>query len=172
MQLTIEVPDSIAFESRGEEFAFEIAKVAEDKRAEFAALVFMAGICKAGVDAASSAKTYAEENDMTPEAATREMIEKKLAVWYKGDWSARGVGTGDSAEVREAKSMLRVVVKDGDKKAYKNASPDKRDEMVNAAWEALPDKERESYLTTAKARLGLKAKQAAELAALATGVKL
>lgn len=81
-------------------------------------------------------------------------------------------GSGDSAEVREAKSMVRVQVKKGDAKAYKNASPEKRDEMVNAAWDKLGDKERESYLATAKARLALKAEQAKALAALATGVTI
>ena len=82
-------------------------------------------------------------------------------------------GSGDSAEVREAKSMLRVQVKAGDPKGYKNADPDKRDEMVNAAWDQLPEVQRESYLTAAKARLALKAEQAKALAAVTVpGVKL
>lgn len=82
-------------------------------------------------------------------------------------------GTGDSAEVREAKSMLRAQVKAGDPKGYKNADPDKRDEMVNAAWDKLPEVQRESYLTAAKARLALKAEQAKALAAVTVpGVKL
>lgn len=85
-------------------------------------------------------------------------------------------GSGDSAEVREAKSMLRVQVKKGDAKAYKNADPDKRDEMVNAAWDKLPEVQRESYLKAARAEIARKAQVAKEraeaIAALEVPVKV
>lgn len=178
MEITINIPDAITFESRGESFTFEIAKVAEDKRADFAALVFMAGICKAGVDAASSAAKHAEENGIEVSAATREMIEKRLNVWYRGEWSSRGVG--EDAETVEAKSILRgFIAKGGDAKKYKNSSPEARTEMVNTAWNNLPEAERESYLKTARARLARKAEEAKrkaeeaeELAALQVKVKV
>lgn len=81
-------------------------------------------------------------------------------------------GTGDSAEVREAKSRIRAQIKESNAKAYKNASPEERTAMVDAAWNALPEEQRAAHLRTAKARLELKARQAAELAALDPGVEV
>lgn len=89
-----------------------------------------------------------------------------------GSFRVRGAGSGESAEETEAKSKLRTVVKSGDAKGYKNASPEERTKMVEAAWKKLPDKERESYLAWAKQSLVIKAKAAKAIAALEVGVKL
>jgi hypothetical protein len=89
--------------------------------------------------------------------ADRDKIFREASMGTR-DWS------GDSAEVREAKSMLRVQVKAGDPKGYKNADPDKRDEMVNAAWDKLPEVQRESYLKAARVEIARKAQVAKERA--------
>lgn len=172
MEITITVPGTITFESRGEMFGFEIAKVDEAKRAEFAQLVFIAGICKAGVDAASSAKTYGEENKMSIEAATRVLVDKRLKTWYAGDWSSRGVGTGEDAVTTMAKSKLREVVKTADKAKYKNAEPAVRDEMVDAAWAKLTDKQREAYMAWATKAVAAKKAAADALAAIKLDVQM
>lgn len=88
-------------------------------------------------------------------------------------------GDGDDPITKEAKSLLRVVVKQGDAAKYKNTSPEDRSEMVDKAWDSLSDVQRESYMKGAKASMERKAAdkaaraaEAAELAKLGIGVKL
>jgi hypothetical protein len=172
MQITITLPDLVTFESRDIPFEFAWDKVPEDKRADFVAACAVAGIMKAGVDAASSAKTYADENNMTAAEATKTLVGKRMAVWAQGDWASRAGGMGDSPEVAEAKTQIRAVVKTGDAKKYKNASPEERTAMVDAHWDALPEDQKAAYIRTATARLAVKARMKAELSAIKTDVKL
>ena len=172
MDITIKLPDVVNFESNGQKFAFGFGEVQADKLADFVVACTVAGIMKAGVDAAASAKTYAEENKLSRDEAVKTLVEKWLKVWRAGDWSSRGAGTGESAEMLECLSMLRSVVKEGNKAKYKNASPEERDAMVRKAWTELTDAKREAYMKTAIKRLEVKAQAAAELAALETGVEI
>ena len=170
MQITFEVPEEIVVTSRGVDCVFRPDSVQADKLESFARMVFIAGITKAGVDAASGAKSYAADNELDEETATKELIEKRFAVWSTGEWTSRGVGTGESAEEREAKSILRAIVKAQKPKDYKEASPEYRETLVGRAWESLKEADREALLAQAKTSLEAKreaaAKRAEEVAAL------
>ena len=171
MKVTIELPEMVEINSGDTTVQFSWEEVAKDKLLTFIAEAACVGIAKAGNDSASGAKAHAEKNGLHIEDARRELIESWVEARYQSGEFGRS-GVGESAETREAKSMLRLQVKQDDAKKYKNASPDERNAMVDKAWDQLADEQKAAYLKTAKARLELKAKQAAELAALATGIKL
>lgn len=172
MKVTIELPEMVEINAGETTVQFSWSEVASDKLLAFIAEAACVGVAKAGNDSASGAKAHAEKNGLEIETARRELIESWVEARYQSGEFGRTGGTGESAETREAKSMLRAVVKEGDAKKYKNASPEERSAIVDKAWDKLADEQKAAYLKTAKARLELKAKQAAELAALATGVKI
>lgn len=171
MKVTIELPELVEINAGETTVQFSWSEVASDKLLAFIAEAACVGVAKAGNDSASGAKAHAEKNGLEIETARRELIESWVEARYQSGEFGRS-GVGESAETREAKSMLRVQVKAGDAKKYKNASPEERSAMVDKAWDKLADEQKAAYLKTAKARLELKAKQAAELASLATGVKI
>lgn len=179
MEVTINLPESVDFESRGIEFSFGFDAVPADKLADLVIACVVAGISKAGVDAAASAKGYAEKNGMTEEAATIELVNKRLTVWAKGEWSLRGGGNGLSRVESIAREKVRDALKSSPAKAkeYKAAKPEDRAAMVEEVWSKQSDTARESLLSWAKGELvrrqaEAKAKKDAIAAALDLGIKL
>lgn len=160
MKLTIEIPDTIEFAARKEAFTFDCARVPADARVDFFAKAAIVGITKAGIDAAANAVAYAgkqvADGDETfagepgVAKAARELVEKWMERRIRLGWEAEA---GESAVVTRAKAGLRVQVKAGDAKAYKAASPERRAEMVNSAWDALTDAQRDSWVRWAERKL-------------------
>lgn len=171
MKVTIELPEMVEINSGDTTVQFSWGEVDKDKLLAFIAEAACVGIAKAGNDSASGAKAHAEKNGLHIEDARRELMESWVEARYQSGEFGRS-GVSESAETREAKSMLRAQVKQGDAKKYKNASPEERDAMVEKAWNGLPEAQRESYMKAAAARLALKAEQAKALAALAPNVEL
>lgn len=171
MKVTIELPEMVEINSGETTVQFAWGEVDKDKLLAFIAEAACVGVAKAGNDSASSAKAHAEKNGLHIEDARRELIESWVEARYQSGEFGR-TGAGESAETREAKSMLRAQVKQGDAKKYKNASPEERNEMVDKAWAGLGDTERESYMKAATASLALKAEQAKALAALRPNIEL
>lgn len=155
MEILIKLPESVDFESRGVEFSFSFADVAEDKLADFAVAAIIAGISKAGVDAASSAASYAKENDMTAEEATETLIAKRIATWHKGEWASRGTGEGLSRVEQIAREKVRDAIKASKQLAtvYKGKSPEERSAMVEEKWLAQSDEAKDSLIRWAKQEL-------------------
>lgn len=179
MQVTINLPETVDFESRGIEFSFGFDAVPADKLGEFALACIIAGISKAGVDAAASAKGYAEKNSMTEEAATIELVNKRLTVWAKGEWTMRGGGDGLSRVESIAREKVRDTIKASPNKAkeYKAAKPEDRVAMVEEVWAKQSDDARASLIEWAKKELvrrqaEAKAKRDAIAAAPDLGIKL
>lgn len=177
MKLTIEIPDTIEFTARKEAFTFDCARVPTEARADFFAQAVIVGITKAGIDAAANAVAYAAKQvadgdetfagDAGVAKAARELVTKWIERRVRLGWETEA---GESAVVTRAKAGLRVQVKAGDAKAYKAASPERRNEMVNAAWEALTDAQRDSWTRWAEAKLAAEAAarkaEAEEIAAM------
>lgn len=159
MEITISLPETVEFESRDVAFTFDFRNVPEAMLPGLVVNAVLAGITKSGIDSGSDAAKYAAKFDMTVEAATEELVGKWIAARETGTWT-RIAGLSESSDVREGKALLRPVVKAGDPKGYKNASPEKRDEMVEAAWAALTDAVRETYLKAGKAEAERKAAEA------------
>lgn len=169
MELTINLPDGVDFESRGEEFSFRFDRVPADKLAEFVVACVMAGVSKAGVDAASSAATYAKENGMTVEVATRTLVDKKMAVWATGEWTARGTGDGLSRIEAIARERVREALKGSPslKAVYKACDADGRAKMVEEQWTKLPTEQKDAAIRWAKGELAERQAESARKAARA-----
>lgn len=177
MELTINLPETVDFESRGEEFAFAFADVAKDKLAAFVAQCVVIGISKAGVDAASSAATYAKENGMTPEAATRVLVDKKMSVWKTGEWSARGTGEGISRVEAIAREQVRNAIATSPqlKAVYKACDTDGRKAMVEEYWAKQSPESKDAAMQWAKGELAKRQAESArkaEAAKAASGIKI
>ena len=155
MKLMINLPESVDFESRGVEFSFDFSEVASDRLAEFVVHCIVAGVSKAGVDAASSAASYAKDNDMTVEEATEVLVAKRLATWRKGDWASRGTGEGLSRVEQIAREKVRDAIKASKQLAtvYKGKSPEERSAMVEEKWLAQSDEAKDSLIRWAKGEL-------------------
>lgn len=179
MEVKLELPKSVDFESRGIEFSFDFADVPADKLSDFVIACVVAGISKAGVDAAASAKGYAEKNGLTEEAATIELVNKRLTVWAKGEWTMRGGGDGLSRVESIAREKVRDTIKGSPNKAkeYKAAKPEDRVAMVEEVWAKQSDEARAGLIEWAKKELirrqaEAKAKRDAIAAAPDLGIKL
>lgn len=173
MEITINLNDVVVFESRGETFKLAWADVPQEKLASFVATAAEAGIMKAGVDAAASAKKYAEDNDMGEAAATRLLVEKRMDAWRAGEWThtTRGAGftSGEGAAV-DAKliGLLRPYIKNEDEKWYKAATEPERKRRMAEVWADFDDDHREGYLRIARRQVERDAEDAAALAAINT----
>lgn len=178
MELTINLPEAVDFESRGVEFSFAFADVESEKLGEFIVAAVIAGISKAGVDAASSAATYAKDNDMTVEEATTTLVEKRLTTWKKGEWTMRGTGDGLSRVEQIAREKVRDAIKASPQlaKVYKGMSPEERSKLVEEKWLAQTDTAKDGLIRWAKdelARRQAAAKAKADaLKAADIGIKL
>lgn len=155
MQVTIELPETVEVTAGEAVVEFDWAKLPKDRLAEFVARAACVGVAKAGNDSASGAKAYAEKHTLEIEAAREELIASWIEARYKSADFGRVAGVGDSAEIREAKSILRGHVKKMQGAKYNKASPEERDAMVEKAWESIGD-QRESLMETARAELARK----------------
>lgn len=155
MEILIKLPESVDFESRGVEFSFNFADVESEKLADFVVAAVVAGISKAGVDAASSAASYAKDNGMTVEVATSTLVEKRFASWVKGEWTSRGSGDGLSRVEQIAREKVRDAIKASKQLAtvYKGKSPEERSAMVEEKWLAQSDEAKDSLIRWAKGEL-------------------
>lgn len=155
MKIEIELPESVDFESRGVEFSFAFADVAEGALEALVTAAVVAGISKAGVDAASSAASYAKDNGLTPEEATEVLVAKRFAIWHKGEWTSRGTGEGLSRVEQIAREKVRDAIKASKQLAtvYKGKSPEERSSMVEEHWLKQSPEAKDSLIRWAKAEL-------------------
>lgn len=172
MEIKINLPEAVSFKTQGAEFTFEWAKVDEAKLAEFVAACAVAGISKAGVDAAASAAGYAEEHGLDKAAAAKELVGKRFAIWEKGEWTSRGTGSGRSELEERMIAVMRKQVKEGDEAKYKNASPKDRTEMVWAYIEGLTPEQRATLEKHAKELIRIDERAAEARAKLNLGIEL
>ena len=167
MKLEIEIADQIVIKSGDAEVVFDVTKINPDKIAELVGVAAEVGFYKAGVDAAASAKTFAEENKMEDTAARETLIGKRVATWLTGEWGAtRGAGNGLSELDREIVSMMRKAVKASDAAWYKDAAEADRVARCIEAFGGLPEAQQKSITKVANTRIAKKKEEAAELAAL------
>ena len=151
MKITVDVPEVVEFASRGVEFVFRVGDVPAEKRAEFVAQAFAAGIAKAGVDAASNAASHASEHKMTVEAATRELVEKRLEVWKRGEWTAHAVGVrGFNADVLAiCKDQLKAAIGE---KAWKRVAQSDQTTQAREYFAGLDDAAQGAIIAAAEER--------------------
>lgn len=164
MELTIKIDDVVTWASRDVEFELNLGDVPKDRVAELVAKAAVMGFRKAGVDAAASAAKYAKDNDIDVEQATRELTEKKIAVWLAGDWGAERGGDGMTRVERRAIGLCREAVRTRDPKAYKSWDESERFATCVEYFEALPDKQKADLLRagTELVRIADEAKAARE----------
>lgn len=153
MQITINVPDTITWASRDVDFTLDLSAVPADKLADLVAKAAEMGFRKAGVDAAASAAKYAKDNGIDVEAATKELTEKKIAVWLGGTWGAERSGDGMSRIERTAVSAVREAVKARDAKAYKSWDETERFAACVEYFEGLGEEQKAGLMKWAAAEI-------------------
>lgn len=165
MQLTITIPTTVEWSSRDVDFALDLEAVEPTKLADLIAQAAVMGFRKAGVDAAASAAKYATDNNMSVEDATRELTDKKIAVWLNGDWGATRSGDGMSRVERTAISAVRDAVKARDSKAYKDMTESERFEACTQYFDGLSQVQKDGLLAWATSEIARRdAAKAAEKA--------
>lgn len=174
MQITIEIPESVTWCSRDVDFELVLSEIPADKLADLIATAAVMGFRKAGVDAAASAAKYAADNKIDVEAATRELTEKKIAVWLSGDWGATRSGDGMSRIERTAISAVRDAVKAKDANAYKAMNESERFAACVEYFDGLSEVQKDGLMRWATAEVARRdaAKEAEKAMFADIGIKL
>lgn len=103
----IELAESHDVASRGVSVSVDISKLSPEIIAELA----MHGLTQKVADAASQAKSVAEESGETIEAVTESMMQKAIDGLYAGEWSRRTGGGGVDEFTRVARQLMRKAIK-------------------------------------------------------------
>ena len=105
---TIELAKSHDVGSRGVTVTVDVTKLSPEILAELA----MHGLTQKVADAASQAKSVAEESGNSIEDVTESMMAKAIESLYAGEWSRRTGGGGVDEYTRVARQMMRKAIKD------------------------------------------------------------
>ena len=162
-------PEVIEATSRGVAVTMSLNKVPEEHLEALLTEALAYGLRKPIIDAASDAKRYAKEHGLSVEEATRELMLKKAEVLQRGQWTARGAGSGVTGELL---SLCRDMVKGADPAAYKDATEAERRAMARAWFEAQDSGVQKTLVAKAEAMAEAKAKLAEQLAAIKAGVQV
>lgn len=103
----IELPNSYEVGSRGVTVTVDVTKLSPAILAELA----LHGLTQKVADAASQAKSVAEETGATVEAVTLSSMQKAVDSLIAGDWTRRTSGGGVDEETRIARLVTRQLVK-------------------------------------------------------------
>lgn len=108
MNIKIELPATFDATSRGVAVTIPLGELS----AEIIAELVMHGLQQKVADAASAAKSVADESGNPVEDVTRELMQKAADGLLAGEWTRRTGGGGVSEEVRIARIVTRKLVKD------------------------------------------------------------
>ena len=107
MNVTIELPDTFEATSRGVAVEVPIGKLSADIVAE----LVQHGLQQKVADAASAAKSLADESGEPVEEVTRNLMQKAVDSLVAGEWTRRTGGGGVDEETRIARLVTRRLVK-------------------------------------------------------------
>ena len=119
MQFTINLPETIAIESRGVVVDFDLSRVATT----LVERAVIHGFGQKIADAASGAVKLAGDGGDV-EAVTESLMAKAIAALYEGTWKASRTGSGAVDPVlHEARLIMRKAIKDQMNKGGKKGAP-------------------------------------------------
>lgn len=149
ISVTVEIPAHTYFSTQSAgDFCFDWTRIKADRLAQFVADAAEAGVSKTGVDAASSAKTFAEKTDGVADTdeARKILIGKWIASRYESqEFGARanaanisGEGSAVDAEyIIHFGEKIRDVI--GKKEWAKLSATEKRQKALDYIAEQSPD---------------------------------
>jgi len=159
MKIKLDIPAIAELEVRKSKVPFDLAAIPAEKAEKFFAQALMFGLQYGLTTAASGAKSYAKKHNVTIEQATDDLVQKRLALWEKGLWSAREAGPK-----RLVGNQLKVAIA-AMKKAGEDIADDPRDRAVDAfQWfHNQPEADQAALLEKAAQLDEIQAKLAAEM---------
>jgi len=167
IKMTLRLPRFVRYASRGVEFEFDLEKVPEAKREIIAVNAFAAGISKTGNDATSNAVAVAKESGISVEEATKNLGESKLAVWYSGEWLAKGGGKAAFWPSKEhEQAAVRAVASAIGADKWKGLKAAERKMRAKAYFEGLDDAGRKQLDAAAETIRKVQAEMEAALAGI------